>query len=117
MDIIRVFDSLRPDAEYVGNQRNSHSLEFIGKTYIADTIAMPTQSEMEAEWIRIQEQDVLDEVAANNLAALDTTDKDMARLAEDMYDYLVAADPAFEAAMPQSVKDKVANRKVLRGKL
>jgi len=47
-------------------------------------------------------------------AELRATDADMARITEDMYDYLTTSDPAFAAAMPQSVKDKMVNRKALR---
>lgn len=52
--------------------------------------------------------------AASDLAA---TDKEMARIGEDIFDYLIATDPSFSAAMPKETKDKIAQRKNLRGKL
>ncbi|MCK5127654.1 MAG: hypothetical protein KAR42_15460 [candidate division Zixibacteria bacterium] len=60
----------------------------------------------------------LDQQSADGrLKALGNTDADMARIIEDIYDYLETSDPAFAAAMPQSVKDKVENRKSLRAAL
>ena len=54
------------------------------------------------------------QTAAARLGELQATDGSMARIVEDIYDYLSAADPAFLPAMPQGVKDKVADRKTKR---
>lgn len=54
------------------------------------------------------------QASAARLGELQATDANMARIVEDIYDYLSVADPNFTAAMPQHVKDKVADRKTKR---
>ncbi|MCW8988289.1 MAG: hypothetical protein OQK75_11550, partial [Gammaproteobacteria bacterium] len=54
MDIARTFISLRPAAQFTDNTVNFYSLETIAQTYIG---TMPTQAEMDAEWLVLQSQD------------------------------------------------------------
>lgn len=65
------------------------------------------------------ELDAIQLEKAKQLAAsqLHDSDKDMARIAEDFYDYMMANDANFATAMPQSVHNKIAERKALRAKL
>jgi hypothetical protein len=51
------------------------------------------------------------------ISELATTDKDMARLSEDIFDYLSANDVNFLPAMSQEIKDKVLSRKDIRARL
>lgn len=50
-------------------------------------------------------------------AALSSSDKDMARVAEDIINLLVSKGVISEADIPKSVKDKLENRTQLRNKL
>lgn len=48
IDIAQTFYSLRHNAKFTGDEVNMFSLETIARTYIG---TMPTQTEMDAEWI------------------------------------------------------------------
>jgi hypothetical protein len=52
------------------------------------------------------------QAAAERIQALQSTDADMARVAEDLYEFIVNGTP-----IPQSVHDKITNRKAKRAAL
>jgi hypothetical protein len=62
------------------------------------------------------EIDIIIAEKANKKAFSDliATDKDMARLSEDIFDYLSQKDPEFLPMMNQEIKDKITERKELR---
>lgn len=73
-----------------------------------------------AEVLRRQQENAIhlqtkDKIAA--LAGLSGTDKKMARVAEDIIALLIAKGVLEEDDLPQSVRDIIASRKELRGKL
>jgi len=57
------------------------------------------------------------EIAQTNLEALEATDKDMIRVAEDILNLLVTKGLMTESELPQSAQDKLVNRRNARSAL
>lgn len=55
MDNLKILMFLRPNVKFTDSVVNAFSLETIAETYIGDDL--PTQNEMDAAWITIQESD------------------------------------------------------------
>lgn len=58
-----------------------------------------------------------EEIASQAINGLLNTDKDMARVAEDIISLLVSKNLIEDSEIPQSVKEKMAERQELRNKL
>lgn len=70
---------------------------------------IPTMEELQTVWPQVQ----ADMENANAKRELASTDAVMARIAEDIFDVLVAQGMTF----PQVVKDKITQRKALRARV
>ncbi len=90
----------------------SHSETLLSQA-LADYPDIP-EIDMEVREVTETERDAMTiKVPPPPLELLLATDKGMARVAEDIYDMLVAEGKTF----PQSVVDKIAERKALRAQL
>ena len=80
--------------------------EWIDGTYTFVEIPLPTQAELDAlEAERIQQE---------KIQAVEATDKDMIRIAEDLVDALVSKGVIAITDLPLSAQEKFTNRKAKR---
>lgn len=87
--------------------RDKYTVELAGE----ELAAFEAQREKDTKAARIQ---LLEEEKQEKQAALEASDKDMARAAEDVIEALFTKGLLTEDDLPQAVKDKLAHRKALR---